>query len=253
MEKSKEARDTEQARDTKQARETEGTDITNKTDITDITKKTDITVKTKATINKNNLKFLLILQSFLPLYFLVMIRCFSESRCQLIIQFFSELFNGNIEAIGAALSHPEIFATVLLCLCLLVFVFSLYVYFSFEKTQRYGFHEECKKIVIDADLTENSVVFFVTYITPFVLDDINQCSGFLSFITIVILLILLMRNTNLYYQNPFLTILGYRTFHFHFEGENDTKVGITRGKLDTSKIIKLKRISDNVYLVFNKN
>lgn len=200
------------------------------------------------------LKWLLIVQSFLPLFFLVIIRCYSKIRLQLVQNFISELFHGNFKVIGTALKHPEIFAISLLCLCVALFVFGLCIYLFFKKSQSFGFQEEGKKIVIDADVTENSVAFFVTYITPLVLDDIDEGRGFFSFITIAALLILLMRNTNLYYQNPFLTILGYRTFYFHFDGEEGMgDVAITRGDFDVAKLIKRKRISDNVYLVYNKN
>ena len=200
------------------------------------------------------LKWLLIVQSFLPLFFLVIIRCYSKVRIKLIYNFVSELFRGNFKVIGNALNHSEIYATSLLCFCAVLFMFGLCIYFFFRKSQSFGFQEEEKKIVIDADVTENSVAFFVTYITPLVLDDIDQSRGFFSFITIAALLILLMRNTNLYYQNPFLTILGYRSFYFHFEGEEGMgDVAITRGDFDASKLIKRKRISDNVYLVYNKN
>lgn len=201
------------------------------------------------------LKSLLIQQSFLPLYLLIIIRCFSEHKCHLIVNFFSELFHGHLGVIWTALHHAEIFGTFLLCLSLLLFVFSLGIYFLFKKNQTFGFHEEAKKIVKGADMTENSIVFFVTYITPFVLDDIGQCGGFFSFITIVVLLFMLMHKTNIYYQNPFLTLLGYKTFYFHFEGEEDSEpmIAITRGEIDPSKIIKRKRIADNVYLVYNKN
>ena len=200
------------------------------------------------------LKWLLIVQSFLPLFFLVIIRCYSKSRRRMILDFLLELLHGNFEIIGTSLKHPEIFATSLLCFCTVMFVFGLFIYLFFKKNQSFGFQEEGKKIVIDADVTENSVTFFVTYITPLVLDDIDEGRGFFSFTTIVALLILLMRNTNLYYQNPFLTILGYRSFYFHFEGEDGMgNIAITRNKFDTSKLIKRKRISDNVYLVYNKN
>ena len=201
------------------------------------------------------LKSLLIQQSFLPLYLLIIIRCCSANRFHLIINFFSELFQGNFGVIGTALHHSEVFGTFLLCFSLLFFVFSLGIYFLFKKNQTFGFHEETKKIVKGADMTENSIVFFVTYITPFVLDDISQFGGFFSFITIVVLLFMLMHKTNIYYQNPFLTLLGYKTFYFHFEGEEDGEpmIAITRGEIDPSKIIKRKRIADNVYLVYNKN
>lgn len=172
----------------------------------------------------------------------------------MILDFISELSHGNLEVIGTALRHPEIFATSLLCFCSVMFVFGLCIYLFFKKSQSFGFHEEGKTIVIDADVTENSVAFFVTYITPLVLDDIDEGRGFFSFITIAVLLILLMRNTNLYYQNPFLTILGYRSFYFRFDGEEGMgDVAITRGSFDASKLIKRKRIADNVYLVYNKN
>jgi len=196
----------------------------------------------------------LILQSFLPLFFLVVIRCYSKIRIKLIYRFITELLHGNFKVIGIALQHQEIYATSLLCFCVLMFVLGLVIYFFFRKSQSFGFQEEEKKIVIDADVTENSVAFFVTYITPLVLDDIDESRGFFSFVTIAVLLILLMRNTNLYYQNPFLTILGYRSFNFHFDGEEGIgDVAITRGDFDASKMIKRKRISDNVYLVYNKN
>ena len=201
-----------------------------------------------------HLKLLLILQSFLPLYILVIIRCFSVDRGKLIIDYFSELFHGNFGIIGTALTHTEIYATGLLCLCFLLLVASLCIYFLFKSIQTYGFQEESKKIVHETDLTENSVVFFVTYITPFVLDDIGECRGFFSFITIIFLLFLLMYKTNLYYQNPFLTLLGYRSFYFHFKDDDDkSAIAITNGDIQFDKPIKRKRISDDVYLVYNKN
>lgn len=190
----------------------------------------------------------------MPLYILVIIRCYSEHRCRLIGDFFSELFHGNIGIIGTALTHSQIFAIFLMCFGLLLFILSLFVYFLFNNIQTYGFQEESKKIAIDDDLTENSVIFFVTYVTPFVLDNMDECRGFFSFATIIVLLLLLMSKTNLYYQNPFLTILGYRSFNFHFEGEvGKPKIGITRGKIDISNPIKQKLISDDVYLVYNMN
>lgn len=200
------------------------------------------------------LKWLLIIQSFLPLFLLVIIRCCSKLRGKLVWNFLSELFRGNFNVIRTAINHSEIYATSLLCFCTIMLVCGLCVYFFFIKIQRFGFREEENKIIADADVTENSVAFFMTYITPLVMDDIDKDNGFWSFITIAALLILLMRNTNLYYQNPFLTILGYRSFYFHFDGEEGIgNIAITRGAFDASKLIKRKRISDNVYLVYNKN
>ena len=200
------------------------------------------------------LKWLLIVQSFLPLFVLVVIRCYSKIRFKMIMDFTSELFHGNFNVIGVALKSTEIYGTGLMCVCAILFIFGVCINFFFKKNQSFDFREEAKKIIIDEDVTENSVAFFATYITPLVLDDIDELRGFFVFITIIILLILLMRNTNLYYQNPFLTILGYKSFYYHFYGENGMgEIGITKGEFDESKLIKRKRISDNVYLIYNKN
>lgn len=91
------------------------------------------------------LKWLLIVQSFLPLFFLVIIRCYSKIRVRIISEFISELFHGNFEVIGIALNHPEIFATSLLCVCVLMFMLGLCIYFFFKKSQGFGFQEEGKR------------------------------------------------------------------------------------------------------------
>lgn len=200
------------------------------------------------------LKWLLIIQSFLPLFLLILIRCFCLNNFKLVSQFFIRLFQKDFGVILIALNHPDLFSVILLCLSVIMLIIGIMIYVLFNKIQKFGFCEEHENIAVDADLTENSVAFFVTYITPLVLDDIGKKRGFLSFAAISIMLILLMRNTNLYYQNPFLTILGYKSFNFHFPSdENSVYIGITRGDFDAEKIIKRKRISDNVYLVYNKN
>lgn len=195
-------------------------------------------------------KWLLIVQSFLPLFFLVIVRCYEEKRIDLIFDFISELFCGNFDVINTALKHTDIFAVILLCFSVIMFIFGLVVYVFFIQKQTAGFKEKKYTITVDEDVSSNSVTFFVTYITPLVLSDIDESRGFVSFIAIVVLLILLMRNTNLYYQNPFLSILGYKSFYFKLNGKKC--VAITRGYFDESKLIKLKHISDNVYLVYNK-
>lgn len=79
------------------------------------------------------LKWLLIVQSFLPLFFLVIIRCCSKARVKLVRNFVSELFRGNFKVIGTALNHSEIYATSLVCFCAIMFMFGLGVYFFFKK------------------------------------------------------------------------------------------------------------------------
>lgn len=91
------------------------------------------------------LKWLLIVQSFLPLFFLVIIRCYNKIRGKMILDFILELFHGNHGVIGSALKHPEIYATSLLCFCAIMFVFGLLVYFSSKKVRASAFERKGKR------------------------------------------------------------------------------------------------------------
>lgn len=85
---------------------------------------------------------------------------------------------------------------------------------------------------------------------------INTGKGILVFGILMVMLFALMWKTNLYYQNPVLTILGYEVFSFQFEStqlseyRNKGRIGITRGTVRTGHSIKRQKISDNVFLVY---
>lgn len=199
------------------------------------------------------LKWLLMIQSFLPLFTLLVIRLATIQRLNLILLFFSKLFQMEWDVIPSAIHHSEIYSVSLLFLCLIMIVVSLLIYIAFNSIQRYGFIEESKPILFKSDKTENGVAFFVTYITPFILNESMEIRDILYFLAILVSLILLMRNTNLYYQNPVLTILGYKIYSFCPSQGHGDAIALTHGNLDPQKIIKYKLISDNVYIVYNKN
>ena len=93
-----------------------------------------------------NLKWLLILQSFLPLFFLVIIRYYSEVRIKLVYNFVSEVFRGNFMIFETALNHSELYATSLLCFCFVLLIFGFLIYVFFKKIQSFGFQEEEKRL-----------------------------------------------------------------------------------------------------------
>lgn len=199
------------------------------------------------------LKWLLIIQSFVPLFFLILIRCADSSVWNLIELFFQRLLSGDFSALQLAVHHQCIYAVVLTISSAALFLFGVVIILFFWPIQKSGFEEVKKQIEAFEDTSENSVAFFVTYITPLVLSDITKPRGFWSFVFICALLLLLMRNTNLYYQNPILAILGYKTFTFQFKNEKEKYIAITKGHFDPKLTIKRKIISDNVYLIYNKN
>ena len=121
-----------------------------------------------------------------------------------------------------------------------------------------GFIDAGDKIEIDEQLTDSGVTFFMTFVFPLLLDDLTTIRGFVLFMGILILVFLLLWKTNLYYQNPILTILGYRVYRINFLEEtgrnyNLKYIAISKEALDASKIVKWKHITDDVLLVYNKN
>ena len=96
----------------------------------------------------------------------------------------------------------------------------------------------------------------MTYVLPMVLDDIGTRNGFLIFVFLMAMLCVLMWKTNLYYQNPVLTILGYNVISFEFDDtelrdfKNRECIGITKGDISAGVVIKRQYITDNVFLVY---
>lgn len=98
----------------------------------------------------------------------------------------------------------------------------------------------------------------MTYVLPMAMDDLNSCKGIFVFSILMAMLFALMWKTNLYYQNPVLTVLGHEVFSFQFETtqlseySNTECIGITRGTVRTGHSIKRQKISDNVFLVYEE-
>ena len=164
-----------------------------------------------------------------------------------------------MEAIIKAFRNVEFLRLVLILFSAILLITGILIYFYFNKTQTVGYTDHAEKISIGNDMTETSAAFFVSYVIPMLLEDITELKGFFIFVIIMIMLIMLMRNTNLYYQNPILAVLGYKTFGFKFSETSDVAlrdrdyIAITRGKIDETKIVKRKYIADNVFLIYNKN
>ncbi len=96
----------------------------------------------------------------------------------------------------------------------------------------------------------------MTYVLPMAMDDLDTWKGLIVFGILMVMLFALMWKTNLYYQNPVLTVLGYEVFSFKFETTQLTEysgkecIGITRGTVSVGHSIKRQKISDNVFLIY---
>lgn len=179
----------------------------------------------------NKLKYSLIIQSFLPLFIIIFVKYFDLEALRLFLIFLKQK---ELE-LGTDL-NKIIVNIILIFTTIIIIIYSLITYLGFEKNQEYGFDDNAKKIKIVEDTTEHSLVFLVTYIIPLAIDDISSIRGLIIFLIIVLMLFMLMKNTNLYYQNPILTILGYKTFYFRFLDEEESV-----RKLDSNKLIAITK------------
>lgn len=202
------------------------------------------------------LKRQLIIQSFLPLFVLLFIKYFEIGILVEVKNIVIHIFGGKegiLREIQGCLFSWTFVISLFLVICI---IDGLIAIWQFKDMQNSGYEEKGEKIHIEEELTDSSAIFFVTYVVPLLFQDVKSLRDFLVFTGIIALLGILLWRTNLYYQNPVLTILGYRTYKAKVEGagisENEERIMIANKMLDPSKIIRCKYISDDVFLVYNR-
>lgn len=126
----------------------------------------------------------------------------------------------------------------------------------FFATQTANFSSEGESLVDIERISDSRVTFFMTFVLPMTMDDLNTWKGFFVFVIIMVMIFVLMWKTTLYYQNPVLTFLGYEVFSFKFETTNLAEfrdkrcIGISRSLISKGTTIKRQWITDNVFLIF---
>lgn len=205
----------------------------------------------------NKLRRLLIFQSFVPLMLLLLLKNFEFNVLNLISEFLDRIFKFDFSVIRVALKHEKFFLLIVILGCMIWILRGAVAIYQFRNIQSSNFIEG-NKIQIKSYTSDASLIFFTTFIVPLVIDNLGKLNNFLVFIGLLAIIIMLMYRTNLYYQNPVITILGYSSFQFSFiDCDDPTKlgkdmIGITYGKIDESKIIKYQLVADDVYLIYNK-
>jgi hypothetical protein len=206
----------------------------------------------------DKLKFKLIIQSFAPLFVLILIKYFDSHVITSTKFFFQKLFHGDFAVFVRVWTNQYLGAFCVSILSVAWIVSGTIALWQFKDVQMSGFTDDGGKVAIEEEMTESGITFFMTFVFPLLLDDLTTFRGFLLFSGILTLIFLLMWKTNLYYQNPILTILGYKVYRVHFLQESDKDLGkkyiaICKEKLDVNKIVKWKVVSDDVLLIYNKN
>lgn len=206
-----------------------------------------------------NLKWKLIMQSFLPLSILVAIKNAKLEMWESLFNFFRRLFGGEISVLLDLYKNPHTWTFLLVVISVLVTISGCIAIWQFKVVQFSGFIDAGEKVKVEEEITDSGITFFMTFVLPLMMDDIDSLNDFIVYIGIISLVAALMAKTNLYYQNPVLTLFGYKLYKIKFENpslnkcENKQFVAVCRNELDESKIVKWKYISDNICLMYNKH
>ncbi len=206
-----------------------------------------------------NLKWKLMIQSFLPLSVLVIIKNTRTEIWKSMIDFLKRLLGGEISIVLDLCKYPYTWIIVLFFISALVTINGCIAIWQFRMVQFSGFTDAGEKVKIEEEITDSGITFFMTFVLPLMMDDIVSLNDFVVYIGIISLVLILMAKTNLYYQNPVLTLLGYKLYKIKFinpslkECVDKQFIVVCRNELDESKIVKWKYISDNICLMYNKH
>lgn len=212
---------------------------------------------------KNNLhiKRSLIIQSFAPLFLLLMIKHLNICLYVTLIKKFSYEITQNVYSTFIKTIHHEEFGSIFIFILGFIWVvIAILIALAFKGIHSSGFTSAGEKINIVDTEAEGSAVFLVTYVLPLLTDDVRTLNGLIVFLLMLIMIIVLLNNSKNFYQNPILTILKYKTYSFKFlnpetdiENPESEYICITRGKgISEEATIKRKYIADGVFLIYNE-
>ncbi len=205
------------------------------------------------------LKGYLILQSFFPLFFLLFIRHFSLSSFRLLGRFISNLFQGGTVIIDRGFNGFCLGDSIISIICMLWFIISLIVALGFRDLQKGNYDSSGETITVVQERKDSGATFLVTFILPLLIDDVSTLRNMFFFSVLLVMVIVLLMRSDLFYQNPVLMFLKYKTFEFRFNnpdndvGDDKVYIGITKGSIPSEeKAIKRKYIADDVFLIYNE-
>ena len=154
------------------------------------------------------MKRALIMQSFAPLFLILLIKNFDFKVFRLCKKFSDIVLNNPIYALTKVVNHSAFVTLILELFCLLWIIYSIYSARKFEKSQRANFVSEGESLIDIEKISDSGVTFFMTYVLPMAMDNLDTWKGLIVFGILMVMLFALMWKTNLYYQNPVLTVLG---------------------------------------------
>lgn len=206
------------------------------------------------------LKRSLMLQSFAPLFALLAIKYFNPTKFWHLTVSFVKLFSDKgMVAVSIAVANKNFGSFLIFMISLMWLLATFIVAIGFTGMQKSGFRSAGEKILIVGSPDTGNGIFLANYILPLMVNDVSSVRKLISFLLLLSTVIVVLIDSDTFYQNPVLSVMKYRTFTFEFVNpESDIKhsnrvyVGITHGApIAEDAVIKRKYISDGVFLIYN--
>ncbi len=177
------------------------------------------------------LKMSLLFQSIFPLILIV----FGINTYNLVCDFYDKSIDINIYHYCLI-----VFLAVLLILIVLTII-------SFLLTKNFKCYGEELPETIEkvAGNNEIGLEFFMTYIVSLIMSDLTNIGKIIAFIVVLIIMIILIYKTDLYFINPILIVLGYNFYNI------ETQIGgkykcMSRNIIKVGDKIIFKKVSENL-------
>ena len=219
-------------------------------------------------VEDTKLKIYLVLQSFCPLFILLLIKHIGDA--EYVSCFLLYLFHGNWKMLFKVITGPALGDTLISIFCILWFLLTLIVALGFRVLQKsnFDFNVEKRKMMYGIPIIWNNTIkveqdsgvsFIVTFIVPLLVEDVSTMKGVVFFGILLFMIIFFLLRSNLFYQNPILVVLHYKTYEFQFVNpysdvkENIKYIGLTKGSLPVHGVaIKRRYIAEDVFLICNE-
>ena len=216
----------------------------------------DFGVRSKEMQENKKLKRYLVLQSFAPLFGLILIK--HIGHFDLIKKFFICLPEQGLDTFSTAFQSAALGDVIISMVSIVWIVAAVIVGIAFRGFEKIKFEHHGEAIQIGSEREDTGVTFLVTFLLPLFVDDVSTLRGFIFFSVMLGMVIFLLMRSNLFCQNPVLVALGYKTFEFQFltpykdVKENKTYIGISYGFIPVEEAaIKRKYIADGVFIIYN--
>lgn len=130
---------------------------------------------------------------------------------------------------------------ILLCFIIISILFYLQFRYFIKGGQKNPI-----EIISISNINYEHLVFFVTYLIPFIAFDLKTIRSCVVVILLILIICIIFVKTNLFYANPTLAIFGFHIYRLDTLEKKDIIV-ITLNKLKKGDQIYNKKIAENIF------